>query len=122
LTARRDRLARLLAIRRIKMTVAARALATATAVAAAAAATATRLGALRAELPERQIGADGYAMKAAEATHAALVAAEIRQSRRVVEAEARRSAIEGDFRRKRAGVDAVTHAVNRAALNLADRQ
>jgi hypothetical protein len=113
-TTRHDRLARLLAIRRVRLQVAASALARAATAAAATAATAARLGELRAELRGQCGFAEGYAVKAAAATRAALHAAEITQAIRLVDAEARRAVLHGDFRQRRAGVDAVARAVERA--------
>lgn len=115
MTARRERLTRLLAVRTIQLKIAARALATAAAAVSATAATATRLGALRAEFRGHHGSAGGYAIKAAAATREALVSAEIRQFARLAEAEARRSLIEGHFRHRRAGVDATARAVERAS-------
>lgn len=114
MTTRHDRLARLLAIRRVRLRVVASALARATTAAAATAATAARLGELRAEFRGQYGFAEGYAIKAAAATRAALYAAEITQAVRLVDAEARRAVLQGDFRHRRAGVDAVARAVDRA--------
>lgn len=114
MTARHDRLTRLLVVRTIQLKISARALATAAAAAVSAAATATRLGALRAELRGHPGDAAGYAIKAAAATREVLVSAESRQRARLVDAEARRSLVEGDFRHRRAGVDATARAAERA--------
>ncbi|UAJ09613.1 hypothetical protein [Polymorphobacter megasporae] len=115
MTTRQDRLARLLAIRRVRLRVAASSLARAATAVAATAATATRLGELRAEFRGQYGFAAGYAIKAAAATRAALYAAEVTQAIRLVDAEARRAVLQGDFRHRRAGVDAVARAVERAS-------
>jgi hypothetical protein len=115
MTGRGDRLTRLLAVRNVRLALAGRALASAAATAAATAATAARLGALRAEFRGQPGRVAGYAIKAASATRSALVAAEQSQGARLADAEARRSAVEGEFRNRRAGVDAVARAVDRAA-------
>lgn len=123
MTARHDRLTRLLAVRSVRLAIVARALTAATAAAASAAATANRLGALRDEFLGNVGSSGGYTLKATVATRDALAAAEVNQHVRRVEAEARRSAIDSNLRNHRAGVDAVARAVDRstAATVAADR-
>ena len=114
MTAKRDRLVRLLAVRTVRLRVAARALRRASATAAASAATAIRLGELHAELRGLAGRSGGYGLKAAAATRAALVAAGTVQSARLADAEARREAVQDDVRRQRAAIDAVARAADRA--------
>ena len=114
MTARRDRLARLLGLRLVRLREAGRRLGMASDSARACASIAARIAELRAELSVEAGTGRGYAVKAAAATRAALHAADERHASRLLEVAEQRSSAVAAVQRRQASADAVARASDRA--------
>lgn len=115
MTAARDRLARLLAIRTVALRVAARDLGRATGASAAITALARRIAELQIELTPAILVSTGAQLKAAAATRNGLQLAAARQLTRLDAATAHRADAARAVHRDRAAVNAVEDAIERRA-------
>lgn len=113
MTPRHRRLGRLLALRLVRLREAGRQLGMTADTARSVAAIAARIAELRAELSVAAGAGDGYRVKAAAATRAALDAADERQSTRLAAVRAEHAAAATLVQQRQASADAVARAAER---------